>query len=149
MLIYWHIFDSFFLSICATSNIDLVVNILHKIYLMQRILIYIKANPVVEFGHLQPENAANLVTSSKYYHCHWIPLSNRFVILHRARLYFYATLQNDLTNKMDFPDERESARFGLKNRTIILYYNSPLIIIFCLLQSPCLVQVVAPLCSSS
>ena len=73
-----------------------------------------QTNPVVEFVHLHPDYAANLVTSSKYYHCHWIPLSNRFEILHRARLYLYATLQNELTNEMDVLDERESARFGFK-----------------------------------
>ena len=53
---------------------DMAVNIHHKIYSMQRILIHIKANSFVKYGHLHPEYAANLVVSGEYYHCHWILL---------------------------------------------------------------------------
>ena len=64
----------------ATSKIDLIVSILHKIYWMQRILIHIKKNDFVKDGHLLPEYAANLVASSKYYNCHWILLGKAVVV---------------------------------------------------------------------
>ena len=60
------------LSIFATSNIGLVVNILHKICSTLRILIHIKANPFVKYYQLHQEYAANLVASSEYYHYHWV-----------------------------------------------------------------------------
>ena len=43
---------------------DLDVRILRGIYSMHQILIQIKANPFVKYGHLLPEYAANLVASS-------------------------------------------------------------------------------------
>ena len=61
-------------NIIATSNIDLIVSILHKIYSMQRILIHIKNNFFVICAPLHPEYAANLVASRGYYHCHWVLL---------------------------------------------------------------------------
>ena len=42
MIIYWHIFDSYFFCIFATQSIDLIVSIHHKIYSIQIILIHIK-----------------------------------------------------------------------------------------------------------
>ena len=70
---------SFCLSIFVTSNIDLVVSIRHKIYLMQRILIHKRANSFV--GHLHPQYAANLVACSVYYHIvtrsYWILLGTK------------------------------------------------------------------------
>ena len=50
------------------------VNILHKIYPMQIIIIHVKANSFVKYGHLLPEYATNLVASCEYYHYHWILL---------------------------------------------------------------------------
>ena len=58
-------------TIFATSNVDLVVGIPHKMYTMQRILIHIKADLFVNCAHLHPGYAANLVAISRYYHCHW------------------------------------------------------------------------------
>ena len=62
-------------TIFATSNLDLIVGIPHKIYSMQRILIHIKADLFVKCAHLYPGYAANLVARSRYYHCHWTLLS--------------------------------------------------------------------------
>ena len=42
----WHILGSYFFNIFVNSNIDSVVNILHKICSMQRILIHIKSQPL-------------------------------------------------------------------------------------------------------
>ena len=62
-------------NIFAASTIILIVSIFQKFYKMQRILFHIKANPFVKYHHLHPEYAANLVTSSEYYNCHWILLT--------------------------------------------------------------------------
>ena len=43
----------------------MVVSILHKSYLMQRILINIKSHPFIKYGHLHPDYAANLVACSE------------------------------------------------------------------------------------
>ena len=58
-------------TIFATSNVDSIVGIPHKIYSMQKNLIHIKANLFVKCAHLHPGYAANLVARSRYYHCHW------------------------------------------------------------------------------
>ena len=65
-----------FFSIFATSNIDIVVSILHKTYLIEWVLIHIKSQSLCQigYGHLHPEYAAYMVASSEYYHCHWILL---------------------------------------------------------------------------
>ena len=42
IIIYWHLFDTISFRIFATSNIDLDVSILHKIYSKQMIWIHIK-----------------------------------------------------------------------------------------------------------
>ena len=64
-----------FLGIFATSNLDLVVSILHKIYSLQRTLIHIvDKKPTPLYGHLHPEYVAILVVSSEHYHCHEILL---------------------------------------------------------------------------
>ena len=61
-------------TIFATSNVDSIVGIPHKIYSMQRILIHIKADLFVKCAHLHPVYAGNLVARSRYYHCHWTVL---------------------------------------------------------------------------
>ena len=59
-------------NVFATSNIDLVVSVLHKIYSMQRILIHIKANPFVKYGTQSmqwtwwPVASTTIVTGSYY-----------------------------------------------------------------------------------
>ena len=58
-------------TIFATSNVDSIVGIPHKIYSMQRILICIKNDLFVKCAHLHPGYAANLVARERYYHCHW------------------------------------------------------------------------------
>ena len=58
-------------TIFATSNVDSMVGIPHKIYSMQRILIHIKGDLFVKCAHLHPGYARNLVARSQYYHCHW------------------------------------------------------------------------------
>ena len=58
-------------SLCSKLN-GSPVSLVHKLYSMQMILIHIKANPFVKYGHLFPEYAASLVAYSEYYYCHWI-----------------------------------------------------------------------------
>ena len=58
-------------TIFATSNVDSIVGIPHKIYSMQRILIHIIIDLFVKCAHLHPGYTANLVARSRYYHCHW------------------------------------------------------------------------------
>ena len=65
-------------TIFATSNVDSIVRIPHKIYSMPRILIHIKADLFVICAHLHPGCAANLVVRSRYYHCHWTVLGSYF-----------------------------------------------------------------------
>ena len=62
-------------TIFATSNVDLIVGIPHKIYSMQRILIHIISRSLC-WAHLHPGYAANLVARSWYYHCHWTLLEH-------------------------------------------------------------------------
>ena len=57
-----------FFSIIATPNMNLIATILHKIYSMKKINPH-KKQSLVKYGQLHPEYAANLVASSKYYHC--------------------------------------------------------------------------------
>ena len=69
-------------TIFATSNIDSIVGIPHKIYSMQRILTHIKSRSdlFVKCAHLHPGYAANLVARSRYYHCHWTLFSERIYL---------------------------------------------------------------------
>ena len=60
-------------TIFATSNVDSIVGISHKIYSMQRILIHIKANLFVKCAHLHPGYAANLVARSRCETIFWPP----------------------------------------------------------------------------
>ena len=66
-------------TIFATSNVDSIVGIPHKIYSMQRILIHIKTDPFVKCAHLHSGYAAHLVARSRYYHCHWTLLMSAFI----------------------------------------------------------------------
>ena len=61
-------------TIFATSNVDSIVSIPHKIYSIQRILIHTKADLFVKCAHLHPGYAANLVARIRYYHCQWTVL---------------------------------------------------------------------------
>ena len=73
---FWQILCSIF----ATSNIGLVVSIIHKIHSLQRILILIRSHPFVKYGHLHPEYAANLMASDEYNHCHRILLARSMIL---------------------------------------------------------------------
>ena len=67
-------------TIFATSNVDSIVGIPHKIYSMQKNLIHIKkANLFVKCAHMHPGYAANLVDRNRYYYCHWTVLINQLI----------------------------------------------------------------------
>ena len=58
-------------------------------------------NPFVKYSHLHTEYAANLVASSKYYHCHWIMLPESMMT------YFHLE-----------PKHHTSMKFEIKNFSI-------------------------------
>ena len=72
-------------TIFATSDVDSIVGIPHKIYSMQNILIHIKTNLFVKCAHLHPGYAENLVARSWYYHCHWTVLAKLFPVYRRKQ----------------------------------------------------------------
>ena len=71
-------------TIFATSNVDSIVGIPHKIYSMQRILIHIKSRSLCWMCPSAPGYAANLVARGRYYHCYWTLL----IIINKAMMWF-------------------------------------------------------------